>query len=184
MATKIELRIRYKALRDQLSVQERLLASDQICRVLGELCAARGLRSVAAFWPLGSEVDLRPLVAAQPHCSFFFPRIVSTDPPRLAWGQQPLVPGAWGLLEPLTAPHAAPPVQLVLVPGLAFAADGHRLGYGKGFYDSVLADLPGDVLTLGVGFRIQRCAQLPTHAQDRPVQGLVSEDGLTWLSPA
>ena len=180
METKREFRQRFKAIRDGLAIPERLLASSVICRQLGELCAARRYLRVGAFWPFGSEVDLRPLVAAQPQISFFFPRISAQDPPTLTWGTQPLEPGAWGLLEPISAPHALPPVQLLLVPGLAFAEDGQRLGYGRGFYDAVLAGLPPEVVTLGVGFRCQRCPAVPTDPHDRPVQGLVDETGLFW----
>ncbi len=183
MDSKQELRRRFKALRDGAALPERMLASDQICRHLASLCQARNLVRVGAFWPLGSEVDLRPLVAAHPHISFYFPRIQGTRPPCLAWGGPPLEPGAWGLLEPASAPHPQPPVQLLLVPGLAFAADGQRLGYGKGFYDAVLAELPAEVATLGVGFRFQRCGHLPTGPLDLPVRGLLDETGITWLNP-
>jgi 5-formyltetrahydrofolate cyclo-ligase len=181
METKIALRERYKQLRDGALPHDRMLGSDLICRHLADICAAREVVRVGAFWPFGSEVDLRPLVASRPHLNFFFPRILGTEPARLAWGQQPLGPGAWGLLEPLTAPHPLPPVQLLLVPGLTFARDGHRLGYGKGFYDRVLEALPEEVITLGVGFRFQGCAELPATDRDRPVQGLVDEDGIRWI---
>jgi 5-formyltetrahydrofolate cyclo-ligase len=120
-------------------------------------------------------------MALQPGLSFFFPRIASVEPPRLTWGAQPLEPGSWGLMEPVTAPHSLPPVQLLLVPGLAFADDGQRLGYGKGFYDAVLEGLDPAVVTVGVGFAFQRCRRLPADARDRPVQALVNEQGLTWL---
>ena len=181
METKRELRRRFKALRDGVPLAERLLASDLICRQIAELCAVRNIMRVGAFWPFGSEVDLRPLVAAHPHVSFYFPRILDQEPPVLTWGLQPLEPGAWGLLEPVLAPHALPPVQLILVPGLAFARDGHRLGYGRGFYDGVLRGLPPEVVTLGVGFRLQRCEGLPVEPHDHPVQGMVDEGGSTWL---
>ena len=181
METKVLLRQRFKALRDGLATQERLLASDFICRHLAGLCAARKIIRVGAFWPIGSEVDLRPLVAAHPHLTFYFPRIQDGAPPTLTWGLPPLEPGAWGLLEPISAPLALPPVQLLLVPGLAFAGDGHRRGYGRGFFDGVLRLLPPDVVTLGVAFRIQRCAELPVEAHDQPVQGVVDERGINWL---
>ena len=184
MESKPELRMRYRQLRDGALEHDRMLWSDLVCRHLAGLCRSRGLLRVGAFWPLGSEVDLRPLVASEPHLTFFFPRIHGVEPPCLRWGGQPLEPGAWGLLEPQHAPHPQPPVQLLLVPGLAFAGDGHRLGYGKGFYDTVLAALPEDVLTLGVGFRFQRCPELPISPRDRPVRGLVDEAGIQWLNPA
>jgi 5-formyltetrahydrofolate cyclo-ligase len=179
--TKTELRRHYKLLRDRSTPRERREWSEQIGEHLSTLCAAAGLLRVGLFGPFGSEVDLRPFEFANPEISFFFPRVASQDPARLAWGPRPLEPGTWGLQEPTCAPYPAPPVQLLLVPGLAFAADGHRLGYGKGFYDSVLATLMDDILVLGVAFDLQRCHRLPTNPRDLPVSGLATQSGLTWI---
>jgi 5-formyltetrahydrofolate cyclo-ligase len=183
MTTKAEWRQQFKALRDGCPAQLRAAWSQRICAHLAAFCAERGIRRVASFGPFGSEVDLRPLAQADPQLALYFPRVAGLDPPRLTWGPGPLVPGTWGLQEPAAAPHALPPVQLMLVPGLAFAADGHRLGYGKGFYDAVLAALPGEVVVLGVGFERQRCDRLPISPLDVPVQGLASEAGISWIRP-
>lgn len=174
-----ELRARFQALRDAAAPGDRAAWSGRICAHVAELCAQRGYRRLGAFAPFRSEVDLRPLRAAGLEC--FFPKVVRKDPPALAWGGPPLVAGTWGLLEPAETPYPLPPVQLLLVPGLAFAADGHRLGYGRGFYDATLAALPADVLTLAVGFGLQRCDRLPAGPGDRPVQGLATEEGITWF---
>ena len=179
METKAELRTRFKALRDACPAAQRALGSQAICRHLAAFCAGRGIRRVGSFGPFGSEVDLGPLAALG--LELWFPRVAGASPPRLAWGRPPLVPGTWGLLEPAEAPLPAPPVDLLLVPGLAFAADGHRLGYGRGFYDAVLAALPAEVRVLGVGFELQRCDRLPTGPTDHPVPGLATEAGITWL---
>jgi 5-formyltetrahydrofolate cyclo-ligase len=184
MPSKGELRKRFKALRDGCGQAERAAWSGRICAHLAAFCAARGIRRVGAFGPFGSEVDLAALGAAVPPLALVFPRVASLDPPRLAWGPPPLEPGAWGLLEPASAPLAQPGVQLLLVPGLAFAADGHRLGYGRGFYDAVLAALPAQVTVLGVGFACQSCERLPAGPLDRPVQGLATELGIRWFGDA
>jgi 5-formyltetrahydrofolate cyclo-ligase len=181
--TKAELRKRFKALRDGSPAPERSAWSRRICAHLEAFCAGRGIRRVGSFGPFGSEVNLHPLASAPARLELFYPRVASLDPPRLIWGPGPLVPGTWGLREPASAPQALPPVQLLLVPGLAFAADGHRLGYGKGFYDAVLAALAEDVIVLGVGFELQRCDRLPAGPLDRPVQGLVTEAGIDWIRP-
>lgn len=181
LEAKPALRKRFKAARDGCPAEARAAWSAAICGHLAALCRARGITRVGSFGPFGSEVDLAPLEAGLPGAGFFFPRVAAMDPPRLAWGPRPLVAGTWGLREPAATPHPLPPVQLLLVPGLAFAADGHRLGYGKGFYDAVLADLPAEVLTLGVGFRLQQCDRLPADGRDRPVRGLASEAGITWI---
>jgi 5-formyltetrahydrofolate cyclo-ligase len=178
MESKGELRKRFKALRDGLPDERRAAGSERICALLAAFCAERGIARVGAFGRFGSEVDLGALDRTA--LTLFFPRVAGLDPPRLAWGPRPLAPGTWGLLEPVSAPHALPPVELLLVPGLAFAADGHRLGYGKGFYDSVLAALPEGVITLAVGFEVQRCDRLPTGPLDRAVQGLTTEAGIAW----
>jgi 5-formyltetrahydrofolate cyclo-ligase len=72
-------------------------------------------------------------------------------------------------------------VQLLLVPGLAFDDDGHRIGYGRGFYDALLARLPEDVLSVGVGFEAQMHRTVPIDPHDWPVQALLSERGLRLL---
>ena len=181
MESKGELRKRFKALRDGLPDERRAAGSERICTLLAAFCAERGIARVGDFGRFGSEVDLGALDRTA--LTLFFPRVAGLDPPRLAWGPGPLEPGTWGLQEPAAAPHALPPVQLLLVPGLAFAADGHRLGYGKGFYDAVLAGLRPEVIVLGVGFELQRCERLPASPQDRPVQGLATEAGITWVHP-
>jgi 5-formyltetrahydrofolate cyclo-ligase len=178
---KAALRQEMKALRDGLGAGFREEASRALCAHVAALCLERGFTRIAAFWPLGSEIDLRPLVEDHPAWTFLFPRIASRNPPGLAWGPPPLGPGPWGLLEPLEAPHAVPPVDLVLVPGLAFAEDGHRLGYGKGFYDSVLPALPREAWTLGVGFSVQRRPSLPSGPWDVPVKALGFETGITRI---
>jgi 5-formyltetrahydrofolate cyclo-ligase len=180
-AAKAELRGRFQALRDAASAADRAAWSARICGHIAALVAQRHYRAVGAFASFRSEVDLRPLGPACPGLAVFFPKVARRNPPALAWGPPPLVAGTWGLMEPAETPHPLPPVQLLLVPGLAFAADGHRLGYGKGFYDATLAALDGSVATLAVGFELQRCERLPASPADRRVQGLVTEAGITWF---
>jgi 5-formyltetrahydrofolate cyclo-ligase len=179
--TKTELRAYLKARRDALPADSREAWSKALSSQLERLCRNRRLTRIGAFWPFGSEIDLRPAVAAYPDWLWFFPRVVSTQPPRLAWGTEPLEPGPWGLMEPTLAQHFLPPVQLLLVPGLAFDDDGYRIGYGRGFYDALLARLPEDVLTVGLGFEAQMHRLIPKDPHDWPVQALLSERGLRWL---
>ena len=179
--TKAELRKRFKDRRAACGAEQRQAWSQSVCEHLAAFCLEAGVHRVAAFAPFGTEVDLSHLEFSNPQMTFFFPRVAGVTPPRLVWGPRPLEPGTWGLREPACAPHALPPVQLILVPGLAFALDGHRLGYGRGFYDSVLAALPVDVITLAVGFELQRCESLPAGPLDVPVRGLATEEGISWI---
>ncbi len=179
--SKTELRRRFRALRDGMDPPARAEASAAIRARLDALCVSRRIRRIGAFWPLGSEVDLRPTFAARTGWLWYFPRVASTEPPRLAWGTEPLQPGLWGLMEPVLTQHFTPPVDLLLVPGLAFDLDGYRIGYGKGFYDALLDHLDDRILTLGVGFALQLHPRLPREPRDLPVQGLLTEKGLRWV---
>ena len=181
METKLELRARFKRLRNDTTPEDRQAWSSRICEHLTSFCVSRRIRRVGAFWPLGSEIDLRSLVHERPEWIFFFPRVSSTHPPRLIWGPEPLAPGVFGLMEPVHAQHFLPPVQLLVIPGLVFDEDGYRIGYGGGFYDALLERLSPDIITLGAAFQLQRFHHLPCSPQDMPVQGLVTERGLTWF---
>jgi 5-formyltetrahydrofolate cyclo-ligase len=183
METKADFRTRLKARRDDLPADVRSAWSLAVTSHLERLCRDRRIRRIGAFWPFGSELDLRPAVSAHPDWLWFFPRVASTQPPRLVWGTEPLEKGHWGLLEPALAQHFLPPVDLLLVPGLAFDDDGYRIGYGRGFYDALLAKLPDEVLTVGVGFEQQMHLPVPVAPHDWPVQALMSERGLRCLKP-
>jgi 5-formyltetrahydrofolate cyclo-ligase len=60
---------------------------------------------------------------------------------------------SWGILEPRQGVPAPPEkVDLVIVPLLAFDKLGHRVGYGKGFYDRFLKDCRSDCKKIGLSF--------------------------------
>lgn len=77
--------------------------------------------------------------------------------------------GYAGIPEPVAdGPVAADPTALVLMPGLAFDPEGHRLGYGGGFYDKFLAAEP-DHPTLALCYDFQMLPHLDTESYDIPV---------------
>jgi 5-formyltetrahydrofolate cyclo-ligase len=125
---------------------------------------------VAAFFPLATEVDLVPLLEELAREGrLALPRVEASGLSLRRVGDLgELVAGPLGLREP---PASAPPVALsglavVLVPGLAFTAAGARLGRGGGYYDRMLAGLPGNVRTIGVGFADQLVDELPMERHD------------------
>ncbi len=64
-----------------------------------------------------------------------------------------LVENEWGIPEPVGSESVEPSeTDLVLVPGLAFDRNGHRVGYGKGFYDRFLGKCRADCLKIGLSF--------------------------------
>ena len=93
-----------------------------------------------------------------------------------------LVPGTMRILEPAAdAPVLDDPAQLVgsvcLVPGLVFDGDGHRVGYGGGYYDRFLAFYPGDKIGLARTTMLSS-NPLPTDGHDVPVDFIATEGGV------
>lgn len=181
MDAKAGLRKEMRALREGIPAPERRMKEAAIRARLLKLCLDRHLTRIGLFAPFRGEVDLLLALEARQDWLWFFPRVITDRPPRLAWGTEPLEPGRFGILEPAFAQHLMPPVQLLLVPCLAFDRDGYRLGYGGGFYDALLERLPEEILTLAVAFGCQEGDDLPREPQDLPVQGVLTEHGIRWF---
>ena len=85
-----------------------------------------------------------------------------------------VAPGAYNIPEPVAdTPVADDETALVLMPGLAFDPDGHRCGYGGGFYDKYLAAHRQHV-TLALCYDFQMFAHLDVDNYDIPVQYVLS----------
>ncbi len=82
--------------------------------------------------------------------------------------------GPMNVSEPKDADLVAPAdVRAWIVPGLAFTADGRRLGYGGGWYDRLMADAAADALKLGVAYGFQIVPDLPAEPHDVPLTAVV-----------
>lgn len=174
-------RLRARALRDAaLDPAARARASHAVReRVLAELPLPGGV--VAGYWPLGSELDVRPLLLHLHEAGRTAALPVSgpkgTPLTFRAWTPDaPLREGRFGIREPAAeSPEVVPAV--LFVPLLAFDRRGHRLGYGAGYYDRTLAGLRarGPVLAVGVGFAAQEVDSVPHGPYDQPLDRIVTE---------
>lgn len=94
--------------------------------------------------------------------------------PILAWDE--LKPGTHGVLEPCSVLDPANPeeIDLIIVPGIAFDQYGHRIGYGKGFYDSLLSLTKG--VKIGLAFKEQITEKIPFEDHDIPVDFIITDE--------
>jgi 5-formyltetrahydrofolate cyclo-ligase len=167
-----------RSLRDKrASLAEGLVRamSADVCAAVAALPAFGRARRVALYSPVRGEIDpaqLRRLLHER-GAEVAYPRVVSTVPPRLAFcsvapGEE-LAAGRFGIPEPrAAAPLAADELDLVFVPGVAFARNGHRLGFGHGYYDRALFEAPHP-LRIGLCHDFQLVDLLPPRAGDEPV---------------
>ncbi len=88
-----------------------------------------------------------------------------------------LRPGAYGILEPDNEKLDTVSQGFMLLPGLAFDKEGHRLGYGGGFYDKYLNENPCHYKA-ALAYDFQVFEEIPFEAYDIPVDCLVTEADL------
>jgi len=67
-------------------------------------------------------------------------------------------------------------VDLVIVPGIVFDKQGHRIGYGHGYYDKFLKKLGKNVKKIGLAFELQVVDEIPKEEHDVPVDCMVTEE--------
>lgn len=144
--TKAELRVRARSLISKISRERHLEAQYRIEALYQQLPEGAG---IASFISLPDEPDtsaLNQLLGVR------------------LWLPQ----GAPGF----AASEGAPPLQLILVPGLMMSTCGHRLGRGAGWYDRALAAYP-DMATWGICWRELAADSLPTEAHDVLLQRVI-----------
>lgn len=167
------------ALRRYIREQKRAMTAQLIeekSRRLGELfansAAYRQANTIYGYLPYNQEVRTVPMLerALAEGKRVAVPKVYGeqmrfiymTDLSRVAKGYA-------GIPEPVAdEPVAEDPTALVLMPGLAFDPQGHRIGYGGGFYDRFLAQEPTHP-TLALCYDFQVLPSLETERFDIPV---------------
>lgn len=171
------------ALRKQIREKKRAMTEAQIVEAsarLGALFAAseayQKARSIYGYLPYNQEVRTVPMLerAIRDGKRVAVPKCYG-DEMRFIWMEDlsRVEKGYAGIPEPIEdGPVADDKTALVLMPGLAFDPQGHRIGYGGGFYDRFLADEPGHP-TLALCYDFQMLPELETEEFDIPVDSVL-----------
>ena len=174
------LRIAMKEKRTQL-FQQIPDAGHRIATLFFEIFDLQPAIIVGGYWPIGSELDVRPLLKKLVEKGFIgaLPCITPQGLNFRVWSMATsLEKGAFEIFEPSsTSPIIFP--HILLVPLLAFDKRGHRLGYGQGHYDRYLHNHPA--LTIGIGFKEQEIEEIPHQSHDFPLNYILTEEGLISL---
>ncbi|WP_158265477.1 5-formyltetrahydrofolate cyclo-ligase [Blastopirellula marina] len=163
-------------------IWERLMEAEFLARAETILCYVSA-RSEVETHPLLVDLLVQGKRLVAPYC---------IDDERLGLFQltklAELESGRFGILEPrieLRESRKISPsaIDLAILPGAVFDLRGNRIGYGKGYFDRLLAELSPEAIRCGLGFECQITAEVPTEPHDRPLDLLISEDRLCRYSP-
>lgn len=137
--------------------------------------------SVALYFPVNGEVDTREIFkeCVDLEKKVFFPKTLGSDLVFLRTRNiEELTPGGFSIPEPPADAERArtDELDLVLVPGVAFDPSGNRIGYGKGFYDRFLKDIPRQ-MRFGLAYRFQVLESVPSDETDVKTGRIITEDG-------
>lgn len=168
-----------KELRRKIRQQKLAMTEDQI--LSASMCLAEQFlstkqyaeaKSVYGYLPYNQEVRTVPILqrALDDGKRVAVPKVYG-DEMRFIYitGFDGLENSDMGIPEPVDdGPVADDPAALVLMPGLAFDSQGHRIGYGGGFYDKFLAAEPNHP-TVALCYDFQMMPQLQTDEFDIPV---------------
>ena len=170
-------------LRAKIRAQKRAMTEEMIARkseALGKLFvqseAYKNARSIYGYLPYNQEVRTTPMLeqALRDGKKVAVPKCYG-DEMRFIWMDDlsKVEKGYANIPEPIAdGPVADDETALVLMPGLAFDPQGHRCGYGGGFYDKFLAAEP-DHPTLALCYDFQMLPHLETEDHDIPVNYVI-----------
>ena len=150
--------------------------------ILSEFLAGYRGVSLAGFMPIRTEINPLPAMAeAAAHGPVGVPVIQAAGHPLKFSRWEPDMPmraGPFGAEVPETDDFFEP--EILIVPWVAFDAQGGRLGYGGGFYDRTLQILRAKRATLAVGFAFaaQQADTVPQEPTDQPLDLVITESGV------
>ena len=181
---KKNLRLQALARRDALSTETRIEASMRIAETGLAAFALDSGAIVSGFWPIRSEVDLRPLLFGLRERGARLCLPVIIDKHTILFRElvrgAPMVETGFGTAGPPEEAAVLDPT-FMLVPLAAFDARGHRIGYGAGYYDRAIARLDEKGLKprlIGVAFDCQKVETVPDEPHDMPLEAILTESGL------
>ena len=176
------LRQRLGAVLREIDAERLHEASIAAANCLTATDAFRQAESIMIFLPLRHEIDARPIAlrAWQEGKTITAPLVGVAQkniiPVEVRSFEEPMDEDRYGVMTPRGGrPFPVEMLDLVVVPGLGFDRDGHRLGRGCGYYDRFLAQPTMRAVTCGLAMDVQVVEQVPVGPYDVPMDMLVTD---------
>ncbi len=154
-----------KGKEDSVLIAEKFLSLPEVKRA----------KSVFLYFPHKNEVDTTLIIEEllKQGKEVILPKVVGFHirPVKIS-NISSLKSGYAGIKEPEGEEYPLEKVDIIVVPALAFDIHGHRLGYGKGFYDRLLSKT--NALKIGLAYDFQLLEKLPSEPHDIPVNLIIT----------
>ena len=162
--------------RNAFDLSHKKIYDQKICQELIRRVEERKVKTLHAYLPIQSEIDIYPLLQ---YCLDKRIRVVSpkTLPARklenrILVSLQELETGVMGTKHPLQPFEYTGRYDMIVVPGMAFDSRNYRLGYGGGYYDNFLA-ANTDAYSLGIFYPFQQVPLVPLENHDRQLSSML-----------
>ena len=168
------LRQQIRVLKKQHSQEDLLTQSEIILQRLAKHPRFLQAEKVMLYASLPDEVQTLDFIEKWRHQkTIILPTVVGDDiiPVELAENVT-FAEGDFHIPEPQSHPYTGN-FDLIVVPGMAFDADGHRLGRGRGYYDRFLSLHP-KIYTIGLCLDFQLLPEVPSEPHDRIIDEIIT----------
>jgi len=172
---KSDLRKLYLTRQKALSTEEMAKKSSLVAERFFQSSDLNAVRYLHCFIPIQkfNEINTDPIFERVwndfPHIETLVPKVVllTREMENVAYTRDTrFVENSWGIRQPTGGVRTETGIlDMILVPGLAFDRSGHRVGYGKGFYDRLLAGCRKDCIKIGLNYfdPVERINDTDTH---------------------
>lgn len=174
--------------RDSLSLKERNKKSKKVAENFFKVKYYTDSKNILIFYPFRSEIDTTIIIkdALRKGKKIILPRVSDNQILELYYVNNlttQLKKGSFGIMEPIPSLCRACDVKsidLAVIPGLGFDRNLNRLGYGGGFYDKLLSELPENIKKIALGFKAQILPFVPAGKFDKKPDILVTESKIYY----
>lgn len=179
--TKQDMRSAIKALKRQLSTEQKEREAQAVFATLEQLRAFKGSQRVMLYWSLPDELPTTTAIERWSQMegkTLYLPRVAGDDIEVVPYRPGHTRTGAYGIVEPEGPAASAADLDLVIVPAVALDRHCQRLGRGRGYYDRLLAQCPA--FTIGVALDCQWVDEVPAQSHDVALCGAITASHLAF----
>jgi len=163
--------------RDATSFDLIKISSRQIQANLERIEDYRNAKSIAFYYPIGSEVKTQDLMLKVLSLGkdVLLPKVQEDELDfRKITDLNSLEKGSFDIMEPKDNCEKSDKIDVIIVPTVGISADGNRLGYGHGYYDRFLAKT--DAVSVALTYEKQIIKSVPSTENDVTINWIVTED--------